>query len=513
MRATTNSIEEPEQDRPSAEKLTDDALLQKTTVRRYFWVPLGLSMMLGLLVLAALAVMSWRSLERLQPLQAHLQHIARIQDAGLSMEQTLLRGLRGAQFSESDLRQLSESVRAIALRKEAAHPGSDAQLQQIAQRLADPVSTSNQVLFDALTQLRSVLVNERQQHDEMLLRVADSTRLEMNLAFALLVALPIAGGIGLWFLWRGFAQPLRDLQNLLNRLSGRDFRPVPQAMLEHTTKLAQPAFASYNLLVSRLQALEAEHQDRERLLETRVREATSALLAQSRELSRAERLAAVGAVSAGLAHELRNPLAGIQLACAKLQKKLGESAESQRISSVILELDRVNHLLNAQLDRARHAPEAASDIDLHELVAELLGLLRYQIPSGFDLHSQIAVDTRCHLPAAGLRQALLNLLLNAVHIQGEQGEACVSAELSEHRVVIHVDDHGPGFSQEQLRAGVRPFATGRDGGTGLGLAMVRRFVRELDGDLELLNRQSQGARVTLSLPCESASARGGNRDA
>jgi C4-dicarboxylate-specific signal transduction histidine kinase len=71
----------------------------------------------------------------------------------------------------------------------------------------------------------------------------------------------------------------------------------------------------YNDLVYRLQELEAEHDDRERNLEQQVRQATGALLAQSRQLARSERLAAVGAISAGLAHELRNPLAGIQMAC------------------------------------------------------------------------------------------------------------------------------------------------------------------------------------------------------
>ena len=67
--------------------------------------------------------------------------------------------------------------------------------------------------------------------------------------------------------------------------------------------------------------------------------------------------------------------------------------------------------------------------------------------------------------------------------------------------MLAVEDEGPGFPEEMLRIGVRPFATGRVGGSGLGLAMVRRFTRDHDGDLQLANRESGGARVTLHLPC------------
>jgi C4-dicarboxylate-specific signal transduction histidine kinase len=93
----------------------------------------------------------------------------------------------------------------------------------------------------------------------------------------------------------------------------------------------------------RLQELEIEHRDREHTLEHKVRKATEALLAQSRELARAERLAAVGAISAGLAYELRNPLAGIQMACTKLHRTLSDGEHAARIASVVTELKRVNH--------------------------------------------------------------------------------------------------------------------------------------------------------------------------
>jgi signal transduction histidine kinase len=474
----------------------------RLSMRRFFWLPLGVSVVLALVVLAALVLMSWRGLDRLRPVQDHLTHIARIQDVGLTMEQTLLKGLRGARIDPMELRRVRRELLEIAELEGAMHPQTGSRLRQVARRFGQLDTDSIELLFETLADVRTVLAAERERHESLLLDVTKTTRMELRLAVLLMVVLPVGGAAALLVLKDRIGQPLKDLQDLLTRLSGRDYRPVPEEVLRDTAKLAQPAFQSYNALVSRLQELEDEHRDRERTLERRVREATEALLAQSRELSRAERLAAVGAVSAGLAHELRNPLAGIQLACSKLQQQLGDGDQSARISAVITELKRINHLLTAQVDAARHAPEPSVKLSIPTVVNELLALLRYQTPPGIELEAQVDADLQCVLPAAGLRQALLNLVLNAVQIVGEAGRVEVSASRERDALIIRVSDDGPGFPEEVLRTGIRPFATGRAGGTGLGLTMVRRFVRDLDGDLVLANRSPHGAQATLSLPCK-----------
>jgi two-component system NtrC family sensor kinase len=493
---------------PVAQPLSD-----RVSMRRVFWLPLGLSAGLVIAVLAGLVTMSWHSLDRLQPLQHHLAHIARIQDVGLAMEAILLKGLRGARVDQAELERLGGRVREIAQLEGAMHPDTRQQLDLIARRIAHAGPHSVDMLFETLAQLRAVLASEREQHDNLLMSAVESTRMELRLAVLLLVVLPLGGGVALLLLQRRVEQPLTDLQNLLSRLSERDFRPVPDAVVKETARLARPALSSFNALVSRLQELEAEHQDRERTLERRVREATEALLAQSRELSRAERLAAVGAVSAGLAHELRNPLAGIQLACSNLQKKLSDAEQIAKITAVIGELKRVNHRLTEQVDAARHAPEPLVQVDFQETVGEVLELLRYQTPSNVKLKSRIDAGLQCVLPAAGLRQALLNLLLNAVQVQGDEGWIEIAVTREDSEAILRISDDGPGFPEEMLHAGIRPFATNRAGGTGLGLAMVRRFVRDLDGDLKLENRSPRGALVTLRLPCASADESGDETNA
>lgn len=483
------------------------------SVRRFFWLPLGLSGVLVVLLLLMLVSVSWRGLDRLRPVLAHHTHISRIQAVTVHVERAVLHELRGITTNRDELQKISGELIAVASLEETLHPDADHRLKEIGLRLGQQAPVSAEVLFNALTQLQEILADERAGHDQLLVNVTDSMRTELRLALALLVILPTGGIIAVYLLRRRMEQPLRDLQDLLDRLARRDLRPLPERVLGETTGPARPAFDSYNALVMRLQDLEAEHLDRERLLERRVREATEALLAQSRELARAERLAAVGAVSAGFAHELRNPLAGIQLACSRLQQQLGDSEQSQRISAVIAELRRINQLLTEQVDAARHEPEPLVPTNMAATVTDLLGLLRYQVPQGFLLESDVEDDVDCLLPPDALRQALLNLVLNAVQIQGEAGRVVVSARREADQVVIRVLDDGPGFPEEMLRTGVRPFATGRAGGTGLGLAMVRRFVRDNDGDLVIENRSPHGAQVTLRLPCRLASEPGMETDA
>jgi len=478
----------------------------RLSVRRLFWLPLGLSALLLLAVLVALVTVSWRGLERVRPVQAHFAHIARIQDLGLSMEETLLEGLRSARIDPAELERLRREVGQIAILDGHLHPQTRQRLEAVVQRLGRAPADPIEVLFGTLAQLRTVLVGEREHHDRLLDKVAEDTEMELRLAITLLVALPFAGGVLLFLLRARIKNPLDDLGDLLTRLAGRDYQPVPESAVESSSTFVQPVFCSYNALVSRLQTLEAEHRAREHTLEREVRRATEALLAQSRELARAERLAAVGAVSAGLAHELRNPLAGIQMACTKLHRGLADKSQAARAEAVIAELKRLNGLLTEKVEAARHQPEALAPVHLAGLVGDLLALTRYQAPPGVTLRAKIPDDLQCLLPAAGLRQALLNLLLNAIQVLDGDGQVTVVARRKDGHLLLWVEDEGPGFPEEMLRAGVRPFATGRAGGTGLGLAMVRRFIRDHDGELELANREPRGARVTLRLPCSTARA-------
>ena len=224
---------------------------------------------------------------------------------------------------------------------------------------------------------------------------------------------------------------------------------------------------------------------------------------QQYSLARAERLAAIGEVAAELAHEIRNPLAGIQMAFNNLRREIDDQNQCERMDLISSELKRLARLLNDMLDQSRHSPEAATDFDMSILICDLLTLTRYQITESIELNCDTPNTLPVHLPESGIRQALLNLILNAADaLESNPGLIRIKAHIESQRLRIDVFDNGPGFSQDLLNYGIRPFRTSRQGGTGLGLAMVQRFVKDVGGTIKLSNQQPHGACVTVLLPKE-----------
>ncbi len=292
--------------------------------------------------------------------------------------------------------------------------------------------------------------------------------------------------------------PLNAFGRQLSSLAEGRFTPAP---LDDVDPLLLPLHRNFNELVRRLQQLEAAHRARTASLEEEVRAATRTLLEQHRSLARAERLAATGELAASVAHELRNPLAGVQMTLSNLRAELQDPELVERVDLVINELTRLTRLLNEIVDASRHAPEPSRTVDLAAVVDDMFTLTRYQLPPQVHLESQIPGDLACKLPQDRLRQALLNLLLNAAAVLSDRGgTVTVAAAREGNQIRITVSDDGPGFPPELLQNGVRPFFSTRTGGTGLGLAMVRRFARDLGGTLTLGNREPHGACVTLLLP-------------
>ncbi len=237
----------------------------------------------------------------------------------------------------------------------------------------------------------------------------------------------------------------------------------------------------------------------------RAEAAATTLLEQHESLARAERLAALGEMAASLAHELRNPIAGMMMSLENLLRETDDPGTKERLELVTKEMQRLTRLLSAYLAPARHEPEPVGDVDVTRMVDELCSLVRFRMPDAVRLDFTSAAPIRWPLPRDRVRQALLNLVLNAQQAIESQGPGAggrieVGVSIEGDELAIVVEDDGPGFPDETLESGSQPFRTSRSGGTGLGLAMVRRVVRDLDGRLELSNRTPSGARVRLVLP-------------
>ncbi|MGR9086183.1 MAG: sensor histidine kinase [Gammaproteobacteria bacterium] len=460
-----------------------------------------------LLALAILGGMIWRNLQRFEAVLSYANYSHRIQNVSVGLQHSLIEYL-----TETKPAALSTALTGILQEMDELMAGS----RDLSNNTRKSLTTVRDLLIDvsqldemetntrllsALKVMSETLENESRQREMLLEDISRATEAELYLALIVLTLILIAAVI---FLKSRILQPLKDLKRLLQQLTEENFTPI---RTDHLDPLLLPVFNSYNEMVGHLSELEAAKREYARSLQQEVRLATQALLEQQTSLARAERLAAIGEVAAELAHEIRNPLAGIQMAFSNLRREIVDSGQCERMELISNELKRLARLFNDVLDQSRHSPEASTDMDLSPLIRDLLALTRYQIAENIAIEVDVPASLPAHLPESGLRQALLNLVLNSAEaLEGKSGTISIRARRNELGVLIDVLDDGPGFSQELLEQGIRPFRTSRSRGTGLGLAMVQRFVKDIGGAIKLANQESRGACVTLTLPSNSSPA-------
>lgn len=217
-------------------------------------------------------------------------------------------------------------------------------------------------------------------------------------------------------------------------------------------------------------------------------------------LRRAETLASMGQMTAMLAHEIRNPLGIIRGAAERVAKRHG--IESDEVFQFIPEeVDRLERTLNAYLDFAR--PRSLAEIDdLKRAITRTLEFLDVELRrKGIEIDTQLEpgpfpVYGDAHL----LRQALLNIFLNARDAMAEGGRLSVRLERRGGKAVVAIQDSGEGMTEAVRRRATEPFFTAKEKGSGLGLAVVRRAVDDARGKLEIQSRPGQGTTVLLYLP-------------
>jgi two-component system NtrC family sensor kinase len=447
--------------------------------------------------------LAWQHLGDLDGIGEQVEVTTRIQAIGIRLQRALVAHLADVTAINPDvLAELRQEVGAVRELGTYLHDRTGPRLDRLHRVLEAGAELTKADLAGALALVEQIVVDESALQTEMLDRTRAEARLELEMATAVLISLLVVGVLGVGLVSRRIVRPLMGLRNMFDRLGSGDFSPLS---LERVDPSLKPLFENYNRLVARLEELEEEHHTRAKSLEGEVRVAAQTLLEQQRTLAHSERLAAVGEVAASLAHELRNPLAGVHMTLSNLRGELGDPDLEQRLGLAMQELDRLTGLLNERLSEARHSPEPASPLRLRSLVDDLLSLLRYQVPEKIRLEADVADGFDCALPRDRLRQALLNLVLNAVHVLAQgPGTVRISASREASRLAIEVSDDGPGFPPELVESGPRPFVTRRERGTGLGLAIVRRLALDLGGEVCLENLKPRGARVRLVLPCSRA---------
>ncbi len=233
-----------------------------------------------------------------------------------------------------------------------------------------------------------------------------------------------------------------------------------------------------------------------------------------RKMHRTDRLATLGELAAGAAHEIRNPLTSIRSTIQYLSKDFSnDPVKSEMIAEVINEVERINKILQGLLSFARPSTLNISAINLESLINQGLMLLtssirKHHIDVQFEYFTE---NTTIQGDSEQLKQVFLNIFLNAIEVmsENEKGkprtliisiEKGMTINTGKHFLVINIEDSGKGIDPENLENIFNPFFTTKEDGTGLGLAISYGIINRHEGEIEMTSEQGKGSCIRIKLP-------------
>jgi signal transduction histidine kinase len=287
---------------------------------------------------------------------------------------------------------------------------------------------------------------------------------------ALLVGAPLLAAFVTYSIGRSIARPIGKLREGAERLGAGD--------LDTHIDISTPD--EFGALAQQFNAM------------------TLALKEHQSKLLQSEKLASVGRLAAGVAHEINNPL-GVILGYARLMRRRADAATREDLGVIEEETLRCKEIVEGLLDLTRSQPVARDRVPMRELCDDVVARLREaKLLDGVRVEVEGAATAEGH--PSKIRQALANLIRNAVEAAGPGGDVRVGVEEDVAEARVSVQDSGGGLDATALSRLFEPFFTTKEKGTGLGLAVSRAIARAHGGDIAAANRPGGGAQFTLRLP-------------
>lgn len=223
-----------------------------------------------------------------------------------------------------------------------------------------------------------------------------------------------------------------------------------------------------------------------------------------KELQRQDRLAAVGELAAGLAHEIRNPVAAIRGAVDELHGNLGSRELADRLADIaVRECDHLNHIISEFLNFAREPQIERTPFHVCELIQEVCALLQREFAHLPDIKIIVTPCADGCIVSGDwtqLKQVFYNIGKNAIEAMKTRGRLTIAVNRDPVSVAVRFDDEGPGIPPDEVARIFEPFYTSKGSGVGIGLAVCLRIVTAHDGAIYVASRPGGGASITVRLP-------------
>jgi two-component system NtrC family sensor kinase len=266
---------------------------------------------------------------------------------------------------------------------------------------------------------------------------------------------------------------------------------------------------SFNNMISELKRSRDAIEEWTQTLEHRVQERTQELQQVQDQLIRAGKMAAIGELAAGVAHEINNPLTGVLTFSSLMLKKVDESHPWKKdLENIVHQTTRCRNIVRGLLDFARQRKPDKKEWDIHTLLEQTLTLVEKQAPFQ---NVKIAKEFKTDIPMLfvdgdQIQQVFMNIVLNAADAMGGNGGTLtIKTDLMDGMARVSFTDTGCGMSKEHLSKLFAPFFTTKETGrgTGLGLAISYGIVQSHNGDIEVESEVGKGSTFRVKLPVES----------
>lgn len=300
---------------------------------------------------------------------------------------------------------------------------------------------------------------------------------------------------------RSIFKPLLKLDEGSRRVATGDYSvPIPdQGGNDEVARLIR----TFNDMQREVRAYHLE-------MEARIEEAMERLRSQERSLQVAQRLASIGTLAAGLAHEINNPLGGMQNAVRRMLKNTSDERSRDYLELMQDGLNRIQDLMSRILDFSRKRDEQPSGFDVNEVVSKSLALVRYRFDEKHRLETQLSQE----LPlvfgqASALGQVVVNLVMNARDALSDDGGVVrVATGSDELWTTLTISDNGCGMDELTRQRMFDPFFTTKEQGkgTGLGMAIVHNIISGHGGSIDVESALGAGTTICLRLPIFDATA-------
>jgi signal transduction histidine kinase len=239
-------------------------------------------------------------------------------------------------------------------------------------------------------------------------------------------------------------------------------------------------------------------------LEQRVDERTAELVETHKRLVAQERIAALGRAAAQVAHEVKNPLAGLLLYSLQLKSKAAKFSESEAylVDKIVDTINHLNSRVEQILGFARPVNLTLQSANLNEIINDILELLRPQLAANkvevrLSLGQQAAYAM---LDQSSMRGALMNLMLNSIEAMSGGGTLSIAVERTGETLRLEIVDTGRGIAEEEAKKIFEPFYTTKEQGLGLGMPYARKVIEQHGGTISLSSRIGEGTTISIVLP-------------